>query len=275
VPRIQFPHLQPEVGDGGERTGVPFRGVGFVVDVDLIDEVVFRRPVVELVHPPLDAEPGPSEVHGIGESGIEPALLRGLVGPRGRREGDGIHLRATADLDAEVLVGGLVGEALVPLGLHAEVAADLVALVGFRRLLRGGWSVGPLAVRLRGRGGGGRIGERFGRGRGAFLEVLDAGLEHRNPGAFVADRLRHLLERPELRGHARQRQRFRRFVFGDDQKRVGRPRGQDGEPCPDERRPAEERPGVAYRTRQPRSGRAGGPRRKTTSGRHGAKPPHL
>ena len=100
-----LPNLKPEVGDGGQRAGVTFRGVGLVVDIDLIDEVVFRRPVVELVHPPLDAQPAPAEGDRVGECRIEATLVWRLIArARAGREGDGIDLRTAADLDSEVLL---------------------------------------------------------------------------------------------------------------------------------------------------------------------------
>ena len=68
-------HLQPEVGDGGQRPCVAFRRIDLVVDVDLVDEVVFAGPVIHLVHPALDTEPGAAHVHGVGETGVEATLI--------------------------------------------------------------------------------------------------------------------------------------------------------------------------------------------------------
>ena len=103
----QFPHLQPEVGDAGEWARVFFRGVYLVVDVDLVGEVIFGDPIVNLVHPALDAEAGSPNVHRVVQRRIEAALERRLSGARACGERRRIDLCPATNFDAKILVGRL------------------------------------------------------------------------------------------------------------------------------------------------------------------------
>ncbi len=107
-------HLQPEIGDGCDRAGVALRGKRLVVDVEFVGEVVFRGPVVHLVHSAFHAEPGPPQVDRVGERRIEPSLIRRLRGASARRKRDRIHLRPAADLDAKVFVARFGLKAVLP-----------------------------------------------------------------------------------------------------------------------------------------------------------------
>ena len=75
-------HLQPEIGDGRDRAGVALCGKRFVVDVEFVGEVVFRGPVVHLVHPAFHTKSGPPQVDRVGERRIEATLIRRLRGAR-------------------------------------------------------------------------------------------------------------------------------------------------------------------------------------------------
>ena len=183
-------HLQPEVGDGGQRPCVAFRRIDLVVDVDLVDEVVFAGPVIHLVHPALDAEPGAAHVHGVGETGVEATLIGCLVRARGGGEGDGIDLRAAADLDPEVLFGRLLGEPLVPLTLEIEVAADFVGFVGLLFF----FLLFLLAVL--------GLGQRLNRGHSLLFKLLETRFQFGDATLLGAERVGHLLERLQPRGDA-------------------------------------------------------------------------
>ena len=210
------PDLHPEVGHGRDRTGVTLRRIDLVVDVELVDEVVFAGPVVELIHPALDAEPRSPQGHRIGEFRVEAALVRRLVGARGGREGHGVDLRAAADLDAEILVGRLGLEGVGPLRLVRRVGADLV---GIGRLVGVVFSSGRLV------GGGQRL------GRGLLLQFLQPRLERRDPLPLGLDRLRHFRKRSKTRGDALNRKGLNVGVIRQDDELDGDRRGGPPQAC--------------------------------------------
>ena len=210
----QFANLQPEVGDGGRWSGVALRRVDLVVDVELVDEIVFRGPVVELVHPPLDAEPGPTQGNRVGEPGVEAALIRRLVAGAGPgAEGHRVDLRAAADLHLEVSLLRLGLIAAGPLRSERGVAADLVGR-GLLRVLRSrGNRVRGGGLRRR-RGGRSLAGHRERLGLRCRLELLKPPFEQRDPLPVSLDRLRDVGQGGEPCRHARDRQRWRSGRIG-------------------------------------------------------------
>jgi hypothetical protein len=195
---------------------------------------------------PLDAEPGPAQGDGVGEFRVEAALVGRLIRPRIRREGDGIDLRAAADLDAEVAVLRFGLEAARPFRPQRGVAADLV---GLGRLLRLGRLVccGRL-LRLGRRGRRQRLGSR------SILEPVDPGREGLDLASIRLDRLAHLRERPEPGRHAGDRERRLILRWSGAGDRLGRRRRDRG----DEHRHACHGAGYGprHRPRGPRESRA-------------------
>ena len=221
----QLPHLQPEVGDGGQRAGVAFRGIRLVVDVDLIDEVILCCPVVDLVHPALDTEPGAAEIDGVGQPRVEATFVGQLVGAGGGGERGGVDLRAATDLDTEILVGGLLGEPIVPEGSEAEVAADFVGLFGLVLVFLAILAVAFLRLAV------GWLGifcfdvlglrewlDRVGR---LLLQLLQTHFEFGDAPLFRIERVCHLLERLQARGDAGEIERLWIGRFCDQQEGIG------------------------------------------------------